>query len=447
MKIVIALSLISSLFADSITVYNSNFAQVIQTQKINLKKGRQSIKFGNLPNSLIPDSVAPSFKSGGVKLISQSYKNNPLETLKLLEANLNKTVKFYDNNGNTLKGTLVNIAPNIIKIEESYYIVDNKSIIYAAMPADFDNKPYIVWDVESNKEGESEAVLRYLINNISWSGNYTVALKDKTLDLKLWANIINSSGKSFKDANVNLIAGDVDRGGHPRPVLYKKRKYAPSRGVDAVEPAIAEIPEAVAPGSISGYHIYKLPHKISLLNNQAVQVLLLDAKDIKFSRFALALNSEFSNYGQRKLAFKQVLEFKNSKENSLGTPLPSGLARVYKKESYIGSYYIANTPSDENITLEMGKYFDITGTKTVTKFKISKNLKDVETEYTIKNRGDKEVNIKLYEKIPQGSKIKFSTTCKEPCFYKKKNALAREFDILLKPNSEYKFKTESEVNY
>ncbi len=448
MKIILSIILITYLFSNSITVYNSNFAQVNETQKISLKEGRQSVKFSNLPNSLIVNSVSPIFKSSGVHLISQSYKNNPLDITKLVEANLNKEVEFYNIDKKVLKGKLVNVSPTIIKSNGHFYIVAANSIIYSSLPLNVDNKPYLIWELNSKKAENTEVNLRYLISGISWSGNYTLTLKEKTLDLKAWASIVNKSGKSFKDVNVSLIAGRVDRNNFSHPVLYKTRRVNAMPEIEEVEPAIAEEPDAVNSESIGGYHLYKLPHSVNLLNNQSTQTVLLDAKNIKYYRYAAAENSDFTNYGERKLSFAQVIEFKNSKENNLGEPLPEGLVRVYKENHYVGNYYIKNRPVNEKVSLKIGKYFDITGTKTITKFIVKKKYRDIETKYNIKNRGDKIINIRLNENIPQNNDdTKFNTDCSDICSFKKINAFTREFDIILKPHSEYTFKTGFEIYY
>ena len=430
------------LFSNSITIYNNNLAHISETQKISLKKGLQELKFANLPNSIIVDSISPIFEDG-VKLISQSYKNNPLSIRNLLKENLNSTVEFYsrDRDRKLLKGKLININPTIIESNKKYYIVDSNSIIFNMLPKNIDYKPYIIWSVNSQKAKESSVELSYLLNGINWSSNYTATLSDDTLNLKAWATIVNKSGKEFKDTNIELIAGVVNRHrGNIAPMarMYKSNAVAMEATADVY----------MAPKSISGYHIYKLPNKVTLLNNQSQQIVMLEAKNIKYKRYAVANNSYFNRYQERKINFSQQIKFKNSKENALGLPLPQGLVRVYKFKHYLGDSRIVNTPKGEKITLNIGQMFDVVGKQKITKYIVRDKYRDVETKYTIKNRSKESIEVKISENIPRyRDTVKFKTSCSGICTSIEKNAFLREFSIKLKPEESYNFTTEFEVYY
>ena len=441
-KIVLLGTVASLLFSNSITIYNNNLAHINETEKISLKEGMQELQFANLPNSIIVDSISPTFENG-VKIISQSYKNNPLNIDNLLKENLNQEVEFYskDRERKLLKGKLVNISPTIIESDKKYYIVDSSSIIYNKLPKNIDYKPYIEWSVDSKKSKESSVVLSYLLHGINWSSNYTATLGEDTLNLKAWATIVNKSGKEFKDIKVELIAGVVNRDrGNMAPMarMYKSNAVVMEASADV----------NMAPKSISGYHIYKLPGKVSLLNNQSQQIVMLEAKNIKYKRYAVANNSYFNRYQERKINFSQQIKFENSKENALGLPLPQGLVRVYKSKHYLGDAQIGNTPKGEKITLNIGQIFDVAGKQKITKYIVRDKYRDIETKYIIKNRAKEPIEVKISENIPRyRDTIKFKTSCNGICSSKEKNAFLREFTIKLKPEESYNFTAEFEVYY
>ena len=441
-KIILISAVTSALFSNSITIYNNNLGHINETQNISLKEGLQDIKFANLPNSIIVDSISPTFKDG-IKLISQSYKNNPLSINNLLKENLNQEVEFYsqDKEKKLLKGKLINLNPTIIESEKKYYTVSSSSIIFNKLPKNIDYKPYIMWSINSKEAKESSVDLSYLLNGINWSSNYTATLSKDTLNLKAWATIVNKSGKEFKNTKVELIAGVVNR--HRGNVAPMARMYKSNAA--AME---ATSDENMAPKSISGYHIYKLPNKVTLLDKQSKQIVILEAKNIKYERYAVANNSYFSNYRERKITFSQQIKFKNSKENALGMALPQGLVRVYKSKHYLGDARIGNTPKNEKITLNIGQMFDVVGKQKITKYVVRDNYRNIATKYSIKNRGKKDIEVKLSENIPRyRDNIKFKTSCSGICSSKEKNAFIREFSIKLKANESYSFTTEFEVSY
>ena len=220
--------------------------------------------------------------------------------------------------------------------------------------------------------------------------------------------------------------------------MYKSKAVAMEASADV----------AMAPKSISGYHIYKLPGKISLLNKQSQQIVMLEAKNIKYKRYAVANNSYFNRYQERKINFSQQIKFKNSKDNALGLPLPQGLVRVYKSKHYLGDSQIGNTPKDEKITLNIGQMFDVVGKQKIIKYIVRDNYRDVKTKYTIKNRGKKPIEVKISENIPRyRDTVKFKTSCSGICSSREKNAFVREFTIKLKAEESYSFTTEFEVYY
>ncbi len=426
------------LFANSLTIYSSNMGYYYEHIKISLSQGYQEIKFTNIPQSIIVDSIAPNFEDG-VQLISQSFKNNPLSLENLLKANLNQEVEFYslDQEKKLLKGRLIHLNPTIIESNSKYYIVSSSSIIFNKLPKNVDTKPYILWSIHSKISKESSVDLSYLFNGIGWSSNYTARLDRKYLHLKAWATIINKSGKDFNKTDVELIAGVVNRDSLQRASvrrLYKRKVMEASANIN------------VAPKSISGYHLYKLPYRVTIHNNESKQYVMFEAKNIKYNRYAVTSNNYFRNYGERKLHFRQVIEFKNSQKNGLGLPLPEGIVRVYKDKHYLGEAHIANTPKDEKIMLNIGEFFDIVGKQKIIKYIVRDKYRDIETKYTLHNRGEEPIVVKLSENIPRyKDKAVFKTSCSGICSSKKINAFSREFTIKLKANESYSFTTEFEV--
>ena len=105
-----------------------------------------------------------------------------------------------------------------------------------------------------------------------------------------------------------------------------------------------------------------------------------------------------------------VINFPNKGEG-LGTPLPKGIIRVYKKDlqgnsQFIGEDRIDHTPNNELIRLDLGKAFDITADKIQTSFQqIAGTLHHAslfETAYqiTLRNAKKEAVAIQVQEPIP-----------------------------------------------
>ncbi|NLG11691.1 MAG: DUF4139 domain-containing protein, partial [Elusimicrobia bacterium] len=98
------------------------------------------------------------------------------------------------------------------------------------------------------------------------------------------------------------------------------------------------------------------------------------------------------------------LEFKNSKENGLGIPLPKGTVKVYKADidktlQFIGENSIDHTPKDEKISLYLGNAFDIVGERKITDHKrIATNLYRDSYEITLRNHKKEQVVVRVIER-------------------------------------------------
>jgi hypothetical protein len=431
---------ISVLYSNTLTIYNNNLAYATEDKAFSLKKGEQILEYNNTPKSLYADSVVLSFEESTVKLLSQSFRYQPLTLNRLLDANIGSSVEFYKHkDSNSSQGVLLSINPTIVESNKHFFLVNPKEIIFSKFPENVDREAKLLWRVVSPKKQTSRAQIKYLMGNLSWQSNYTATLDNGKLNLKGWAKITNKSSKSFKDANITLVAGELNR--ESRMIPRRALKMAA-----AAPEALSD--NSIEPKPISGYYLYKLPNAATLAANETKQISLIDAKEIKYRRYAKALNQSFYNYRKATIDFQQVIEFKNSKANNLGVPLPAGLVRVYGKEQYLGEKRIGNIAKNEKVKLAIGKFFDLKGTKKITKYVNRKNYRDIETQYSIHNSGKEALDAVIEERADDsGNRVTFKTSCSGRCSVEKKDAFSRVYTIQLKADEHYEFTTEYENFY
>ena len=158
------------------------------------------------------------------------------------------------------------------------------------------------------------------------------------------------------------------------------------------------------------YHLYDLQRKTSLKNNETKQIRLLQARGI-------ATKKEFLLYGIQgyytrsyyeepvKMPVNVYLIFKNSKEDNLGMPLPSGTIQLYQRDSggslqFIGEDTIEHTPKDEEVQLQVGEAFDILAERVQTDYKkITSKLHESEWEITLRNRKEEDITVGILEPL------------------------------------------------
>jgi len=435
-----------------ITIYNSGIAFVNEEREVNVPKGVQNLVYQGVPKNVISESVIPTFTGMETNLFSQNYIYNLVSLQSMLRYSIDKKVEYVKNNAATMEnpevftGTLITNNPPMIKDDKTGKIItvkDANQILFSAIPENMITKPSLVWRAEAEKYGDLTIDLKYLTTGISWKSDYVLNLSGKTLDINGWITIDNTSGVEYENAQITCLAGEVNRVNNREAsfssdtIVYKTKGI--SRHKEVKEEAFA------------GYHIYKIPYRETIQNQQKKQIIFIEKDEVPYTQYGYAVNNYFKNYGEQKIAFQNIVEFKNDKKSNMGIPLPNGTVRTYQKDKsgethFVGENTIKNTPVKETIKLNIGTMFDVVGSKKVTKFKSTKFERDVETTYEVRNRGKDEVIVKISENIPAyGRKITVSSSCSDNCKIEKKSAFRREFTIKLAPEEVYSFTTEFNV--
>src|SRR5690606_31982492 len=71
--------------------------------------------------------------------------------------------------------------------------------------------PTLDWRIHAETEARLDAELSYVTGGLSWEAAYNVVAPEQgdSVDLTGWVTVDNQSGKTFADAALQLIAGDV----------------------------------------------------------------------------------------------------------------------------------------------------------------------------------------------------------------------------------------------
>lgn len=169
--------------------------------------------------------------------------------------------------------------------------------------------------------------------------------------------------------------------------------------------AVADVQEE----SFAEYHLYTVPRKTTVKENQSKQINLFSADGIKVSKIyefrgqQHYYSNRYEQFGPEKVG--SFLTFENEEENELGIPLPGGVLRVYQRDSagalqFSGEDRIDHTPKDETVRLKLGNAFDVVGERVQKDFKrISSNLLESSFEITLRNHKETDVTVDVVEPI------------------------------------------------
>lgn len=400
--------------AVAVTIYNDDLALVKDQRRVRLPAGECLLALREVSAGMMPETaLLRSLEDGkGLQVIEQNFDFDLLTPQKLLEKYVGRTVqvvRVHPQTGADSFETAQVLAANggvVLRIGDRIETGVPGRLVYPDVPANLRDRPTLVTRLVGGRGKVTDLELSYLTTGLSWQADYVAELKDEgRLDLSGWVTLNNRSGATYRQARLQLVAGDV----HRVPKAAVARGDLMMRTLDA-----AAVPE-MAEESLLDYHLYTLDRPTTIRENQVKQVALLGGSDIPSRKEYLLRGSDYYYRGRHgdlgtRLKVGVFLEFVNSKQAGLGLPLPKGIMRVYQKDSagnaqFVGEDRIDHTPKNDKVRLRLGDAFDVTADRTQTDFeKLAAGPREtlLESAYRIelKNAKNEAVTVKVEEPLP-----------------------------------------------
>ncbi len=402
--------------AVAVTIYNEDLALVKDRRRLELPIGGLDLAFRDVSARMQPETALLRGLTEGANLqvIEQNFDFDLLTPGKLLEKYVGRPVgviKVHPTTGEeTEEEALVLSAAEgtVLRMGDRIETGQPGRIVFREVPPTLRDRPTLVMKLDNGLAGPQELELSYLTAGLSWKADYVgeLAADDSHLDLTGWVTLNNTSGTAYRDAQLQLVAGDVNRvRDQPSPVMHKEGM----RMMAAAAPMMEE-------EALFEYHLYSLARPTTIADNQSKQVALLAAQGIPARKELIFKGNDYYYRAQQgeigvKLKASVFLEIDNREEANLGMPLPKGVIRIYKQDArgqaqFVGEDRIDHTPKNETLRLKLGEAFDVTADKTQTDFvKLSGTgpwQYQFETAYRLRLRNAKPepVTVKVREPIP-----------------------------------------------
>ncbi len=365
----------------AVTIYNDNLALVKDLRTLQIPGGVSALAFRDVSAKMRAETalLRSVNAQGSLSVLEQNFDFDLLTPQKLLEKYVGQSVhviRTHPATGQeTTEAAQVLSANNGVVLQMGNRIETGipGRIVYGDVPANLRDRPTLVMLLDNTGTRQQEVELSYLTGGLDWKADYVLELnaRDDHLDISGWVTLTNTSGASYHNARLQLVAGDVHRVRSP----MKIRAMADAM---LIAPKAAARPEMVQE-DLFEYHLYSLNRPTTMAENQTKQVALLSASGVPARKELLLQGSDDyyqSSYGHlgQKMKIGVFVEFDNKESSRLGLPLPKGIVRVYKKDKaghaqFIGEDHIDHTPKNETVRLKLGDAFDITADKKQTDFK------------------------------------------------------------------------------
>jgi hypothetical protein len=436
----------------AVTVYNNDRALVRDRRKIILLPGELSLKFMDVAQQILPETVSLKSLSdpGKLHILEQNYEFDLMSPSKLMEKYVGKDVRLVNKDTQmnfveeSAKLLSVNEGP-VYQIGKDIYLGHPGNVVLPDIPEELIAKPSLIW-LLNNDGTDHEVEATYLTGGVSWKADYVVTLnkEENAMGLEGWVTLNNQSGATYQNAQLKLVAGEVNIVQQERP-----RRMAKVGGKEMdVMMAAAPMQEE----SFAEYHLYTLPRRTTIKQNQSKQVSLLSGLGINVKKvYEYRGNASFYSQQIGRIDNEKVgvyLGFWNKEENHLGLPLPGGVMRVYQEDSsgmlqFSGEDRLKHTPKDEEVKLRLGNAFDIVGERTQTDYRrIADNVHQSEFDIVLRNHKDMDITVDVVEPLQGDWEI-----LKSSLKFDKKDAQTAIFHVPVPKNGEAKLNYRVQVKY
>ena len=459
----------------ALTIYNQNFFVAREYVPLDLRPGVNHAEFAGIASHLEPDSVILRDPAGrSLQVLEQNYRNDPISQELLLSFYEGKTIDFLVQRADKqeiIKGKIVRSG----YIPSSYYaqnyqqpsftqpIIEVDGVLRFGLPGqplfpglsgDSILKPTLSWLLQTNDPGKFDAEISYVASGMSWQADYNLVVSDnpkgKTdlLDMVGWITMRNQSGKTFENANIKLMAGDVNKIQAATPA---------SRAYGAMKMAMDEAAAApvVREKSFDEFHLYSLARPTTLHDQETKQVEFVRSTGIHAQRLYVYDGAQVAQYGYYNLEqIRQdqsygtqsnpkvwvMEEFKNAEANHMGIALPKGKLRFYRRDTdghleFVGENVIDHTPKDETIRIFTGNSFDVVGERKRTNYHVdsAQHWMDESFEIRVRNHKKEAVTVRVVEHLYRWTNWKLSEQSQES---RKTDAQTVEFPVTVAPDGE-----------
>ncbi len=400
----------------SLTVYNQGTALVRDRRQFELIAGVNQIAFGDVAASIDPTSVL--FLSltdpEGTSVLEQNYEYDLVGAAALLEKYLDERIRVVTQDGAAYEGSLLSGRGDIILQGDDGRVtvvrLDNvQEFSFPELPEGLITRPTLLWQVWAEQAGRHDVEVTYLTGGITWQSDYVLLLAadESGIDLDGWITLTNNSGATFEDAQLKLIAGDLQR--------LAQAGYA----VPEMMAAPTATPADVEQREFFEYHLYEIPRLVTVRENEIKQIEFVSAAGVPAEKFfvydGLQCQSYYwycasSGYPQTDPSYgvatnPRVMVMLEFDTEDIGVDLPRGRVRVYQEDIdgsalLIGEDTIDHTPQGENVRLYVGDAFDIVGERIQTDFTRPSDHSLQETyEITLRNHKDEAVEVRAVEHL------------------------------------------------
>src|SRR5688572_17699323 len=282
----------------AVPVYNSGIALVRDVRNVQLAPGSFDLQFRDIAATVNPATV--HFRSltepSRLAVTEQNYEYDLLEPEKLLRKYVGRDVTLVRTRTENGTSRQEEVKAHLLSYNngpvwriggEIVTGLHADHIRFPELPDTLFTRPTLIWSLDNGGGSRHRVEAAYLAGKLSWNADYvlTVARDDKAGDIEGWVTLTNGSGTAFRNAKLQLVAGELNRVRENLNRMFALDEMAQRREAPAAAPMAQE--------AFSDYHLYTLGRKTTINNNETKQVSMLSGTGFPLQKRYVVNGNEF----------------------------------------------------------------------------------------------------------------------------------------------------------
>ncbi len=395
------------------------FALITETRTITVPAGDSVIRFEGVAEGMLPETA---IITGLPKAVREKNRDARLiSPAGLVDAYLKRAVHLTRTNRKTGKvieqDAVIQAGPNggvILQTKDGVEALGCSGLpermLYDRIPEDLSAKPTLSVQANSDQAVTATVTLTYMAQGFDWSAHYVARVDEtgKKLGLFAWLTVANGGAQSFKNAQMQVVAGQPNKESnaaplyrpspslvlrcwpmdvtstHPRYVFarlpwaqYQPEFESDSGGADIVVTSrrmkrMESLAEAPAPVSalsadviakqedLGDLKLYRVPSRVTVAAQSQKQVAMIDQPEAFFDRI---YSANVSDGDDEPHPMPLLLRSKNVKDKGLGLPLPAGGIALFEpvndQSLLVGEDDMADKAIGEDVEIRVGESPDV----------------------------------------------------------------------------------------
>ena len=402
----------------------------------NLRKGANEVRFKGVPAGILPDTVrlrSLDF-ADGLTIMEQNYQYDLASAAAVLKKHVDKQITVSVKDLPAVTGELLSYDHRNLVVRpkgegpRSVSREKVRAIAFEKLPEGLLTTPTLVWQLNNKADRKQQFEVAYMTRGLAWRADYVLKLRPAVrpagagaakpqaagtqgaegakpqaaipdimdgADLVGYATVTNLSGVTYENAQLKLMAGDVNLIQDEGTVIHRYKQAQ-----EQLANRLAEAREQFEEKSFFEYHLYTLGRPTTIRDAETKQIELVTGEGIKLKR------GYVYDPSVNRTAARVVSEFRNSEENGLGKPMPKGVVRLYAPDpegaqTYVSQTSIDHTPVNEKVRLPWGFAFDIACTAKTTGSRTAGDEHAETREYELRNHKDYGVTVTVIFRVPR----------------------------------------------